>query len=148
MGRSRGLETESEKRILGIFRCLDPAARSFLGRSTPDEAMDARDSPEFESHWLKHYEAIESAVKAAHDDSVVKSVEEAVFKRVFAYYRHPELAGDVADDVALLVAHAREDCETPWIRNLLEHYASGRFPRGRLRRLPKAREGPDRDTAR
>lgn len=109
----------------GLLRRLQDLPEFTFPADSIDDALELRDRPEFESEWLRVDGLLESGV-GEHDPT--ERLREAAFKLTYARTNHPELAGYVADDFALIGAALLSGLDDPWLNSLWVSYRDGRFP--------------------
>lgn len=85
----------------------------------------------FESEWLRVHESLRLAVVASSAErSIVDSIRELAFKRVFNAVQDPDLAAYVSDDFGLIASGLVVGLDDPWLNRLWTQYQSGTIPRG------------------
>jgi hypothetical protein len=101
--------------------------------SNPEESLDDRDSPQFESEWLRVYYALAKldaqcsplALQAVH------TIENIAFKAVYSAtgaIDFTEFAPAVSDDFGLFARAVCHDFNDPWLTGLFSSYKQGVFP--------------------
>ena len=103
-----------------------------------DEAIEGRDQPEFDSEWIRVYDAVQSIGIPADGQHTLDRLREVAFKRTFELTENPELAGCVSDDFGLFGAALFADVDDAWLTGLWIEYRNHRFPHGTILRIEGA----------
>lgn len=105
-----------------------------------DSFHDSRDSPEFDSQWVRIHralQAIEATSPASPDESIlIDAISEAAFMQVYSALAitssFTELAPTVSDDFRLVARAIRLDFHDGWLSGLLSSYQMGTLPTGSI----------------
>ncbi len=118
-------------------RLLSP---EMFGGLDIDAALDQRDSPEFDEHWMNIYNKVEEESSAEplgeRELSRVERAAEVAYKTSFQNSESPELAGYISDDFDLIAKALLLSFNDSWLNSLLASYCDGRFPKGKLEPVP------------
>ncbi|WDY60291.1 hypothetical protein [Pseudomonas sp. PSKL.D1] len=94
-----------------------------------DEALDERDSDDFDVAWTNAFEEMKAlSYSSDTDEQSSKCVREFVFKKIYSLTGSAEVSGYISDDIGLVVDAALKSCDSEWVENIFEVYCSGRFP--------------------
>ncbi|MCO8171455.1 hypothetical protein NJC40_27185 [Pseudomonas sp. 21LCFQ02] len=94
-----------------------------------DTLLERRDSESFDSRWVQTCTMVDCHEHVSSTAAEqVRQLREYVFKRCFRVTRNAEIAACVSDDMGLLGDALGKQVMTPWLRDMLGAYCSGRFP--------------------
>jgi hypothetical protein len=95
-----------------------------------DDVLDQRDSPTFETGWLRVHRELEAA-KAGLSTSHLHEIDalrEVAYKRTYSLTNSAELSACVSDDFELIGLAFLLKHQDPWLEKLLKKYSRGAFP--------------------
>lgn len=97
------------------------------------EALDLRDSEEFDSEWMRLYNLVEQHKNEGEDSGAeLDEICETAYMKTFDTREDDELAAYVSDDFGLMYdAETLGICD-PWLDKLIDCYRRSVFPCGRL----------------
>lgn len=98
-----------------------------------DEALDLRDSEEFDSEWMRIYNLVEQRKNECEDSGAeLEEICEMAYLNAFDTREDDEIASYVADDFGLMYDTERLGISDPWLDKLIDCYRRSVFPCGRL----------------
>lgn len=98
-----------------------------------DEALDLRDSEEFDSEWVRVDDLVEHGKKeGSWDKEKSDKIRERAYLNAFDTCEDDELAAYVSDDFGLMYDAETLGIRDPWLDKLIDSYRRSVFPCGRL----------------
>jgi hypothetical protein len=95
-----------------------------------DEALEERDSEDFDKAWVECFNKLNSLTyDDLADEKIVKELREFSFKKVFSLAHNSEVASYISDDIGLVADAVSKTTLSGWVSKLFEVYLSGEFPR-------------------
>jgi hypothetical protein len=120
-------------RLREVLQSISIKSGLFLGEDALYEVLDKRDEPAFDGEWVRVFDVIKSRQGSSPVPEFVNRLREDAFRVTYEAFQDSDLAACVSDDFELLVEGHRLGVEDEWLSALATSYASGSFPRGRLR---------------
>ncbi|QDU82415.1 hypothetical protein Pla110_41710 [Polystyrenella longa] len=100
-----------------------------------DLALDSRDSPDFETDWLRVHKLMMDQKNNGESDAI-EALRRLAYEKVFEHTSNPELASYVSDDLGLIGLALELGENDPWLSSLWNEYRNHRFPHTRLEPYP------------
>ena len=95
-----------------------------------DEALDLRDSEEFDSEWVRVYHLVEERKTAESEEC--RGIREKAYISALEFGEYEDIAACVSDDFGLIFdAESVGFCD-PWLDKLIDCYRRSVFPCGKL----------------
>ncbi len=102
----------------------------FDPESSVEDILDARDSEDFASQWMRVYASIDSQKRMISQiqSEYSTKIRELAYLRAYARWKSPDLAAYISDDFGLIADTAALGVYEPWVEAMLEKYKEGKIP--------------------
>lgn len=115
-----------------LLKCIERGhllGPSFNGIDT-EVALSNRDEPQFESEWLRLFEAVENVQLSAQQMATIDRLREGAFNAMFDLSGNSDLSGYVSDDFEVIGKGVASRQSDYFLSGLLKAYVDGTLPGG------------------
>lgn len=95
-----------------------------------DNALDLRDSKEFDSEWIRVYNLVKE--QKSEENPKCGKIREEAYKKVYDTLEDDEIAAYISDDFGLMFDADSLGISDPWLDKLIDSYQRSVFPCGKL----------------
>lgn len=107
---------------------------SFFENYEADELLDMRDDAEFDSEWMRVFNALNEINIGVSEKQTIDSIREKSFLRAYDLSESSDVASCVSDDFEIICKACISGYDDKWLNSLIVSYAKNKFPCGKLER--------------
>ena len=97
-----------------------------------EELLDMRDDEEFDSEWMRVYDALNEFEIGDFEKKKIDDIREKSFLKAYNLSESSDIAGCVSDDFEIICKAYLTNYNDMWVNSLIMSYVNGKFPCGRL----------------
>lgn len=97
-----------------------------------EELLDMRDSEEFDSEWMRVYDALNEFEIGDAEKRMIDNLREKSFLQAYNLSQSGDIASCVSDDFEIICKAYIVSYNDMWINALIMSYVNGKFPCGKL----------------
>ncbi|MEK3786859.1 hypothetical protein [Paenibacillus sp. FSL K6-1230] len=112
-------------------RAITPEYYEFLRELNEEEALERREEPEFDQHWLAEFERMEKSREQLSEQELaaIASLREQAFKQSYRVMSSPDVSAYISDDLELIAISLLLGETSSWALQMLKlSYDEGQFP--------------------
>ena len=97
-----------------------------------EELLDMRDDEEFDSEWMRVYDALNEFEIGDFEKKKIDNIREKSFLKSYNLSGLGDIASCVSDDFEIICKAYLTNYNDMWVNSLIMSYVNGKFPCGRL----------------
>ncbi|MBQ7231872.1 MAG: hypothetical protein IJX07_01390 [Bacillales bacterium] len=97
-----------------------------------EELLDIRDDEEFDSEWMRVYDALNEFEIGDFEKKKIDNIREKSFLKSYNLSGLGDIASCVSDDFEIICKAYLTNYNDMWVNSLIMSYVNGKFPCGRL----------------
>ena len=97
-----------------------------------EELLDMRDDEEFDSEWMRVYDALNEFEIGDFEKKKIDNIREKSFLKSYNVSGLGDIASCVSDDFEIICKAYLTNYNDMWVNSLIMSYVNGKFPCGRL----------------
>ncbi|WP_018883130.1 hypothetical protein [Paenibacillus massiliensis] len=112
-------------------RAITPEYYEFLRELNEEEALERREEPEFDQHWVAEFERLEKSREQLSEQELaaIHSLREQAFKQSYRVMSSPDVSAYISDDLELIAMSLLLGEASSWALQILKlSYDEGQFP--------------------
>ncbi|WP_025678892.1 hypothetical protein [Paenibacillus massiliensis] len=112
-------------------RAITPEYYEFLRELNEEEALERREEPEFDQHWVAEFERLEKSREQLSEQELatIASLREQAFKQSYRVMSSPDVSAYISDDLELIAISLLLGETSSWALQMLKlSYDEGQFP--------------------
>lgn len=112
-------------------RAITPEYYEFLRELNEEEALERREEPEFDQHWVAEFERLEKSREQLSEQELasIHSLREQAFKQSYRVMSSPDVSAYISDDLELIAISLLLGETSSWaLQTLKLSYDEGQFP--------------------
>lgn len=112
-------------------RAITPEYYEFLRELNEEEALERREEPEFDQHWVAEFERLEKSREQLSEQELaaIHSLREQAFKQSYRVMSSPDVSAYISDDLELIAISLLLGETSSWALQMLKlSYDEGQFP--------------------